>query len=87
MSACVQELSQAQWEGVLLMARLWRLEHDKGASIQAEQLAAKAELFLQELQLAGIAKGACMDAACGVLNALDGSGQLAMGFRRQQQPA
>ena len=84
----LQELSQTQSEGVLMVAHLWRLEHDGGISCEDEQLAARAQLLLLELQLAGIAKGnACIDAACGALDALDSSGRLAAAFRRQQQPA
>ena len=86
-SACLQELSQAQRDGVLLMARLWRLEHDKSLECQAKQLAARAHLLLLELKLAGVAGSACLNAACEVLDALDSSGQLAVGFRHQQQLA
>ena len=84
-SACLQGLSKAQREGVLLMARLWRLERSRGASCQAEQLAAKRQLLLLEAQLASIAQDACTAAACEALTVLDSSGQLAVAFR--QQPA
>ena len=81
-----KELSQTQRKGVLLMARLWRLEHDKGPDGQPGQLAACSQLLLMEMRMAGVADSACNEAACEALSTLDGSGQHAAGFRRLQLP-
>ena len=83
----MQELSNKQQIQVLLVARVWQLEHDKSPSSKAEQLAVRAQALLLELQMAGVACSACSQAACEALSQLDSSGHLAAAFRPMQQQA
>ena len=53
-SACLQMLSEAQQESVLLVARLWRLEFHKGPDNPATQPAKRCQLLLMDLRLAGV---------------------------------